>query len=320
VKKRVVGACLVAVAAIGPAAPACNAVLGIDGLQFVLDGGPDGGTGGSTSSATGGTGGAAPCTSPASCPAVPDGPCRMFGTVTCTKGVCGVSYAQGDAASQRYGSCQKNVCDQTGHVVAAVDDTNVYDDGNPCTVDACNNGVPGNNQQQVDTVCPTPAMGYCETDPNSNTPACLQCQPGVPSTCFTNMLCVKGKCVPNSCTNADLDNGETDVDCGGLSCLKCATNKTCKTNKDCASGVCSNLTCQAHSCMDHTQNYDETAQDCGGSCGPCADALGCAYPVDCVSAVCKANICQPPSCTDGVKNGTETGVDCGGTCPACPAP
>src|SRR4051794_29420740 len=72
-------------------------------------GGGDGGTSGSAGA--GGTGGTIGCTSAATCPGVPEGPCKMFGTATCDKGVCGVTFVAGDAASQAYGTCKKNLCD-----------------------------------------------------------------------------------------------------------------------------------------------------------------------------------------------------------------
>lgn len=52
-------------------------------------------------------------------------------------------------------------------------------------------------------------------------------------------------CVPDvrfigtsHCTDAILDGDETDIDCGGSSCPKCGSGKTCFVNADCASGTC----------------------------------------------------------------------------------
>jgi hypothetical protein len=51
---------------------------------------------------------------------------------------------------------------------------------------------------------------------------------------------------PNRPTcNDELQNGtESDVDCGGGSCLRCADNKKCATRHDCASALCFSGTCQ----------------------------------------------------------------------------
>ncbi len=41
-----------------------------------------------------------------------------------------------------------------------------------------------------------------------------------------------------SCSDGIRDGLETDVDCGGPACPRCALGKYCATNTDCSSGVC----------------------------------------------------------------------------------
>ena len=49
----------------------------------------------------------------------------------------------------------------------------------------------------------------------------------------------------NQCTDGVVDGNETDVDCGGGTCPKCASGKKCKVNGDCTSNKCQpNKTCQ----------------------------------------------------------------------------
>jgi hypothetical protein len=93
----------------------------------------------------------------------------------------------------------------------------------------------------------------------------------------------------------------------------------CIMNSQCASGVCTmQHTCAPATCMDNTQNGDESDKDCGGSCSKCLDGQHCDGPDDCVSNSCSGTICQP-SCTDMQLNQDETDTDCGGaSCPACP--
>jgi hypothetical protein len=58
-----------------------------------------------------------------------------------------------------------------------------------------------------------------------------------------NPLMAQGIC--NTCNTGKKDGKlETDVDCGGGSCGKCALTKKCKVNLDCLSGACIAGTCQ----------------------------------------------------------------------------
>jgi hypothetical protein len=135
-------------------------------------------------------------------------------------------------------------------------------------------------------------------------------------------VCTGGKCATPSCTDGVKDGAETDVDCGGGTCPKCADAKACLVGTDCVDAVCgADKTCSAPSCTDGLKNGAETDVDCGGgTCPKCADTKACLAGTDCVDAVCDAvaMTCSAPSCTDKVKNGAETDVDCGGgTCPKC---
>jgi len=51
-------------------------------------------------------------------------------------------------------------------------------------------------------------------------------------------LCTGGSCTPFACANGKLDPGETDIDCGGPMCRKCAGNRHCVAATDCFSGSC----------------------------------------------------------------------------------
>jgi hypothetical protein len=41
-----------------------------------------------------------------------------------------------------------------------------------------------------------------------------------------------------SCPDGKMDNGETDVDCGGPNCGKCAKGMKCTAATDCVTGTC----------------------------------------------------------------------------------
>lgn len=98
---------------------------------------------------------------------------------------------------------------------------------------------------------------------------------------------------PQNCTNSKLDGVESDVDCGGLYCGKCAAGKRCKISTDCSSASCVNRICAAptNSCTDGLKNGNETSLDCGGSCPPCADGLTCINNGDCLNGYCSSNVC-----------------------------
>jgi hypothetical protein len=122
-----------------------------------------------------------------------------------------------------------------------------------------------------------------------------------------------------TCTDGEKNGQETDIDCGGSSCPRCADGKACDVGSDCAGGTCSDGTCRTATCTDGEKNGQETDIDCGGpACGKCADDKGCSNGSDCTSKVCSGGTCLAPTCGDMVQNGTETDVDCGGSsCGKC---
>jgi hypothetical protein len=317
--------------------PGCSGAAASNGSTGTSTGTGSSDTGGSSTSSMTGAGGTGQCTDTdaGACPDVPAGPCASLGKKTCAKGVCGVTYKAGPAASQVYGDCNENMCDDMGNESKVEDDTDVFDSGDPCVPYACIGGVLNQNVAAQGASCTLPgttSMGYCNAPEDQNsTPdglpkVCAQCDAFNPNTtCATVPLthCVLGKCVLAHCTNMTQDADETDTDCGGGSCLPCAATQKCVKGSDCFSQICVGSICQAPTCMDNVQNGTETGQDCGGSCPPCVFGLGCASPKDCQSGVCMPtgpgmpDQCVAASCTDGVKNGTETGIDCGSPCPPC---
>ena len=131
-----------------------------------------------------------------------------------------------------------------------------------------------------------------------------------------------GTCREASCSDGTMNGGESDIDCGGLTCGKCDVLKRCGAASDCASAVCADAgegkRCQPATCTDAVKNGEETDVDCGGSCGQCDDGKACEVRGDCASDVCKGGKCITPVCDDEAKNGSETDVDCGGPdCPRC---
>jgi hypothetical protein len=72
----------------------------------------------------------------------------------------------------------------------------------------------------------------------------------------------------------------------------------CQTNKDCASGGCSENRCDPHGwCHNGIKDKDETDIDCGGAkCLRCEKCRGCLIDGDCMSGNCVKGKCGMPSC------------------------
>jgi len=137
--------------------------------------------------------------------------------------------------------------------------------------------------------------------------------------------CPSGRCQPaptNLCADRVRDGDESDLDCGGASCLGCAGGAHCNVAADCQSRQCTGGVCAAPSCSDGVQDGGETGVDCGFGCGPCGDGGGCRSDVDCTSGYCSDDflsigVCKETLCTDGVRDNDESDVDCGGHCGHC---
>lgn len=142
-------------------------------------------TGESTSVPTGGTTETGPCERDDQCP-YPGGQCMG---PRCEDGVCGgkplpdgtlwsggtpgdcrhdvcdgagglKSVLADDPPQQTPGDCERFVC-EGGEIVAIGDASDVPNDGNDCTDDACVDGVPTNTQLPVNTAC---GGGFCHDD------------------------------------------------------------------------------------------------------------------------------------------------------------
>lgn len=141
-------------------------------------------------------------------------------------------------------------------------------------------------------------------------------------------------CMAATCGDGIKDALETDVDCGGGTCVACVDRQHCILDTDCLSGDCANGTCVDPGCTSGNQSVDATGslsncsgpgcELCGGpSCAPCGNGGACKQNSDCTSNICKgagdgecpstgACTCAPGDCTDEKQDGAETDVDCGG--------
>jgi hypothetical protein len=280
-------------------------IYGEDLLATGGGGGTGGGTGGTGASTATSSSSGTPCTVAEDCPD-PGSPCK---TRVCNNSVCEVQNAPPNTPVKdpKPGDCHGLVCDTAGGTIEVENSKDVPDDGEFCTFDSCELGLPAHTPK-TGFGCSENGGHYCDDHGK-----CVECF--MDANC-TSKVCKAGTCAPAGCSDGLKNGDETDTDCGG-SCQGCATGKACKMGTDCLSQICTASVCKP-SCTDAQKNNAETDVDCGGgTCPACDDGKSCANASDCKSQVCAGGKCQAPTCADGKKNGAEIGVDCGGPCPSC---
>lgn len=186
-------------------------------------------------------------------------------------------------ATQTPADCKKDVCDGLGGTTVETDTSDKPSDGKECTTDACVDSNPMFTNKTDKSPCVQDGGKYCfmgdcvecvdgadcasgnctaqhtcgaatcmdtiKNGTESDTDCggmCSKCPNGKhcngPTDCVSNS-CSGTFCQP-SCSDMMLNQDETDVDCGGNSCLGCDIGKNCTTNGDCASNNCGvNMKC-----------------------------------------------------------------------------
>jgi hypothetical protein len=258
---------------------------------------------------------ASACISDEQCPGPPDSRC---GYGRCEGGKCGLEIHISKAIPNQFpGDCKVNMCSLTGDVEVVTDPSDFPNDANPCTLDTCEGDVPKNIPLPDKSLCPGESTGVCDGG------KCKECSDAIyADICPSGYFCDWDQCISmaSSCANAEWDDEETGINCGGSVCHPCGPEDECKIATDCTSGVCEDGECAYPSHEDGLKNGDENGIDCGYPGGPpnmCKDGDTCAVPNDCMSKVCYLGLCLAPTCTDAIQNGTETGNDCGGGCVPC---
>jgi len=93
----------------------------------------------------------------------------------------------------------------------------------------------------------------------------------------------------------DVENDETDIDCGGPTCPPCSEGRDCVNPSDCFTGICTNNACATSpQCENGVLDGNETAVDCGGGadpitnvkCFPCGLGQACIDDTDCLNSYC----------------------------------
>jgi Cys-rich repeat protein len=258
----------------------------------------------SAGSPSGGSGGGFghECTSELQCGNADLMPCRR---AACNDGVCGTVVDQnrvpplanvcmlgtcnkfgeagqepGPAGKSCTGQNGEKLCDAFGRCVQCLHSSDCAD-GKVCSA----------ARRCVSATC-------TDVDCGGNCPPCdngKTCQ--VDADCASNACDDVGHtCVANQCHDQRQNGDETDADCGGSTCPKCANGKSCILSSDCMYDACDlfKLVCVNWQCGDHRKDGPETDVDCGGQiCNACLSGQTCASSLDCQAGhLCVDKVCQ----------------------------
>jgi len=188
------------------------------------------------------------CVTPEQCPGE-DTDCQAR---TCDAShACGMSYSAAGTAlpMQPPGDCEEAQCDGSGGVVDVPDDTDVVVDGNQCTSDVCEGGVPSNPSLPAGTGCDQNGGQLC-----NSTGACVEC--------LTSGHCADQTCVGFDCTGVCAPDQ-----------TQCVGNvpQSCDGNGNWVDGVLCQAYCGQGACMN-----PPSCQGLGAACGPNASTHCCA--------------------------------------------
>jgi len=226
-------------------------------------------------------------------------------TRICIAGACGVNNATTGTpvTSQTAGDCHKNVCNGSGGVVAAIDDTDVPVDGKTCTADVCTAGVASNPPVTAGTACAQSGGSVCNA-----TGACVQCLtattcPGGPDTACHVRTCTAGTCGVTQVANGTL---VTNAPAGNCHKDVCDGNGNIVTVVDNTDVPVDGNVCTSDLCTTGTPSNPPVAS--GTSCGPSlmcdgnGACVGCVTANDCpgTDSTCRHRTCTSGSC--GVSN------------------
>ncbi len=277
---------------------------------------------------------AMPCMANADC--VPENPCTI--------GRCGLdglcafqAGPDGPAASELEGDCRRATC-RDGVPTFTNDNTDVFDDEEPCTDDICVNGMPANPISDDGSSCeigsgsglcqqgtclvlcvPGNAASQCDDDDICTEDVCLPCED---DNCFGQGQCAhepadgEGPTDNNECTTDRCEAGEpvyepapVGTPCAsggghvcnaGGDCVDCATGADCADFEvsNCYVAVCNDGQCEEEPAPQGT--IDEDADTVGDCHSPVCSGTGSMInQIDDEDVPDDLNPCTDDLCTDG---------------------
>lgn len=263
---------------------------------------PNGGTGGAGAggSAAGGSGPAHPCSTPSDCPGAENACAHR----TCIDGVCGEAYvdAMTPVGPQTSGDCEQRVCDGQGQLTTANDPSDVPDDHNPCTDDACGASGPTHAPAAQGATCGKGGKLSCAAG------QCINCT--VDADCGDVGSCATVACQDGLCTITYTPSGlgslpdPTPGDCLALACNGQGGTQSIGSDADVPAD--DGDPCTDEACKDGVASHPPVADlNDGNLCTkdtcaagsvthePLPDGTGCGACATCEAAECKPASCGP---------------------------
>lgn len=204
-----------------------------------------------------GSGDCVECVSASSCPG-PDTACQ---TPSCDNNLCGFDFEDAGTVvgDTQPGNCQHDVCNSSGGIISAADNTDLPVDAIDCNQDLCVGGAISHPPAPIDTGCNDNSGAFCDGAGN-----CVECN--------TNAQCLSGVCNPDhTCAQAACGNGILQPGEG------------CDDNNNVSGDGCS-ASCVDEFCGDGVDN-DGALEECDD--GDLDDSDGCTS--DCkIGVLCDA--------------------------------
>ena len=269
----------------------------------------------------------APPDAPADKPADTSGPCTTANDCpgqdtecvkrTCVQGVCGTAtLAPGlPVPLQVAGDCKVRQCDATGQVAVVADNSDLPEDGNPCTLDVCTAGLGSHPPAALGSACGG-------TNKCNGAGQCVGCN--VATDCAgDDNVCQTRTCVSNVCGFNRIAAGtpvasQTVGDCKVVQCDGQGNTVTVNDNTDIP---VDNDACTTDTCMNGTPSNPPLAagttcgngRTCDGSgrCGQCNTAADCGTSNECRTYSCTAQgTCQSAFAASGTPLTAQSPGDC----------
>ena len=238
---------------------------------------------------------------------------------TCVGGVCGAdNVASGTpTTAQTAGDCTVVQCDGSGATVDIAEPTDVSDDGNDCTIDACSGMTPTHDPVAQGTACGTGGTLKCDAQGK-----CVGCAaptdcPGQDTDCKTR-TCTSGQCGFNFATTGTVTTAQTAGDCKKTVCDGAGnTSATVDDNdlpvdgKECTNDVCTNgVPSNPPKTSGTACSGSGIKCDGAGACVQCLAASDCGANTECKTVSCTNNTCGGANTASGFVVSGQTTGDC----------